>query len=62
MDIFSIPPAITISESPHLILCTAKEIAFIPEAHTLFIVVQGVFSGIPAEIAACLQGAWPKFA
>ena len=30
-----------------------------PEEHTLFIVVQGTESGIPAFIAACLAGAWP---
>ena len=37
-------------------------IAFIPEAQTLFIVVHGVFVGIPAPRAACLAGAWPDIA
>ena len=35
-------------------------IAFIPDAHTLFTVVQGTFSLIPAKIAACLAGACPN--
>jgi hypothetical protein len=30
-----------------------------PEAHTLLTVVQGTVSGIPANKAACLAGAWP---
>ncbi len=33
--------------------------AFIPEAQTLFTVVQGTESEIPAAIAACLAGACP---
>ena len=44
---FSIPPATTIFASPVIIDCTAKETAFIPDAHTLLIVVHGVFSLIP---------------
>ena len=33
-----------------------------PDAHTLFIVVQGTSFEIPAKIAAYLAGACPKFA
>ena len=35
----------------------AIEMAFMPLAHTLFTVVQGTLSGMPAAIAACLAGA-----
>jgi hypothetical protein len=35
---------------------------FIPEEQTLLIVVQMTELGIPAPKAACLAGAWPKFA
>lgn len=35
---------------------------FIPDAQTLFTVVQTTELGIPAPSAACLAGAWPKFA
>ena len=37
--------------------CAAIIIDFIPEEHTLLIVVQGTFCEIPANIAACLAGA-----
>jgi hypothetical protein len=33
----------------------------VPEAHTLLIVVAGT-SGKPANLAACVAGAWPKLA
>lgn len=35
---------------------------FIPDAQTLLTVVQTTELGIPAPNAACLAGAWPKFA
>lgn len=38
------------------------KLPFIPEAQTLFIVVQATEFGIPAPNAACLAGACPKFA
>ena len=49
---FSIPPATTISASPKAMVCAANMIDFIPEEQTLFTVVQGTVSGIPAKIAA----------
>ena len=39
-----------------------KNAPFIPEAHTLLMVVQITEYGNPAPNAACLAGAWPKFA
>ena len=39
-----------------------KSEPFIPEEQTLLIVVQITELGIPAPNAACLAGAWPKFA
>jgi len=39
-----------------------RTIPFIPDAHTLLIVVQITDVGIPAPNAACLAGACPKFA
>ena len=59
MLIFSIPPATTISASPHIIACAPNITDFIPEAHTLFIVVQATSLDKPAKIAACLAGACP---
>lgn len=35
---------------------------FIPDAQTLLTVVQTTVLGIPAPSAACLAGAWPRFA
>jgi hypothetical protein len=35
---------------------------FIPEEHTLLMVVQGTVLPIPAPSAACLAGAWPRLA
>ena len=57
---FSIPPAITISLSPSMMLCAAKAIDFIPDAQTLLTVVQITLSGNPANFAACLAGACPN--
>lgn len=37
----------------------ASVIAFMPLAHTLFIVVLATEFGRPAPRAACLAGAWP---
>ena len=54
---FSIPPATAISASPIAIVALANEMAFIPLAQTLFTVVQGTESNIPAPKAACRAGA-----
>ena len=56
---FSIPPATTTSASPMAMACAAMLMDFMPEEHTLFIVVQGTTSGIPAIKAACRAGACP---
>ena len=45
---FSIPPATTISASPVIIACAPNIIDFIPEAHTLFTVVQVTLLDNPA--------------
>ncbi|WVZ09661.1 hypothetical protein V8G54_014191 [Vigna mungo] len=58
----SIPPATTISLRPNCMVSAASMVAFIPDAHTLLIVVQITDVGIPAPNAACLAGACPKFA
>ncbi|MNE92435.1 hypothetical protein D3C80_1901590 [compost metagenome] len=55
----SIPPATTISASPHAIACAANITAFIPEAHTLFTVVAATSSDNPANNAAWRAGACP---
>jgi hypothetical protein len=39
-----------------------KGAPFIPDEQTLLIVVQITEVGMPAPKAACLAGAWPKFA
>ena len=56
----SIPPATITSWLPTARLCAAIITAFIPEAHTLLIVVQGVEIGSPAPRVACLAGACPE--
>lgn len=56
---FSMPPAITTWLSPALMDAAASAIAFIPDAHTLLIVMAGVSLGMPARIIACLPGFWP---
>ena len=56
---FSIPPTTTIWLSPAKMDCVPNMIAFMPEAHTLLMVVQGTELGKPAPIAACLAGACP---
>ena len=45
-----------------MMVCAAIIIAYLPEAQTLFTVVQGVSVDKPANSAACLAGAWPKLA
>lgn len=62
LDMLSIPPATTIWLVPSWMVWAAIMVAFIPEEHTLLIVVQTTVSGIPAPKAACLAGAWPKLA
>ena len=56
---FSIPPTTTTWLSPAKMDCVPSMIAFIPEAHTLFTVVQGTFCPKPAPSAACRAGACP---
>ena len=40
-------------------LCAAVMIAFIPEPHTLLMVLAGVVFGRPPKMDACRAGAWP---
>ena len=47
LDILSIPPATIIDRSPRDKLCAANITAFIPDAHTLLIVVASVEVGKP---------------
>jgi len=47
LDILSIPPATIIDRSPSDKFCAANITAFIPEAHTLLIVVASVEDGNP---------------
>ena len=39
--------------------CAAKTTAFMPEAHTLLIVIASTEEGRPANMLACRAGAWP---
>ena len=55
----SMPPATIQSLSPIIIDSAPSIMAFIPEAQTLFIVVPGTVSGIPANLEACVTGACP---
>src|ERR1700676_2263626 len=57
--IFSWPPAMTMSASPHLIACAARCVALSPLPHTLPIVMPGTLSGNPARMSACRAGFWP---
>lgn len=50
------PPVITISLIPRPIAIAAYTAVFIPEAHTLLIVVAGTLTGIPAASSAYLDG------
>ena len=53
------PPATMISLLPARIRSCASMVAFMPEPHTLLIVVQPADSGRPAPSAAWRAGAWP---
>jgi hypothetical protein len=52
MDMFSIPPATTISASPAMIICAAWFTQFKPEPHTTFMVTAGTSMGSPALMDA----------
>src|ERR1700722_1241446 len=56
---FSWPPAMTMSASPHLIACAARCVALSPLPQTLPIVMPGTLSGRPARFSACRAGFWP---
>src|ERR1700722_14165017 len=56
---FSWPPAMTMSASPHLIACAARCVALSPLPQTLPIVMPGTLSGRPARMSACRAGVWP---
>src|SRR5271166_2685241 len=56
---FSWPPAMTISASPHLIACAARWVALRPLPHTLPIVMPGTPAGRPARISAWRAGFCP---
>ena len=56
---FSCPPAITISASPHLIACAARCVALRPLPQTLPMVIAGTMSATPARIDAWRAGFWP---
>ncbi len=55
----SMPPATTSSASPSRTVLVPKITACRPEPQTLFSVVQGTLSGMPAKIDAWRAGAWP---
>ena len=55
----SMPPEITISAEPALMMSCASMVAFMPEPQTLLMVVAPVASGRPAPRAAWRAGAWP---
>lgn len=59
LDMLSNPPTIATLEWPSWIDCVPYTIDFMPDEHTLFTVVQVTVTGRPANIAACLAGAWP---
>src|SRR5688572_16272847 len=54
------PPATTTLDEPALIASCACMIAFMPDPHTLLMVVQPVEAGRPAPSDACRAGAWPR--
>ena len=56
----SVPPATTAEALPVMIVCAASTIALVPEAQTLFTVVQTVESLRPAVIAHWRAGFWPR--
>ena len=59
-DMFSIPPATTISASPARIICDAIATAFSPEPQSMLIVVAGTSFGMPAPSAAWRAGFCPS--
>ncbi len=58
----SMPPATTTRAEPALTRSCASMIAFMPEPHTLLMVVAPVDCGMPAASAAWRAGAWPRLA
>ena len=58
----SMPPATTTVAEPALIRSLPSMIAFMPEPHTLLIVVQPVPAGRSAPSDAWRAGAWPRLA
>ena len=59
---FSWPPHTTMSASPLAIDCAPSMAAFRPEPQTLLMVIAGIMSGSPAQIAAWRAGFWPTAA
>ncbi len=55
----SMPPETTSSAEPALMMSWASMVAFMPEPHTLLMVVAPVASGSLAPRAAWRAGAWP---
>ena len=55
----SMPPATMMSASPARMAWLACITAFIPDPHTLLMVVALTVTGSPAARAACRAGAWP---
>ena len=53
---FSWPPAITISASPHLIACAARWVALRPLPHTLPMVIAGTMSATPGTNRRLARG------
>src|ERR1700754_3795017 len=58
----SMPPATMTFAEPALMRSCASMIAFMPDPHTLLMVVQPVAFGNPAASAAWRAGAWPRLA
>ena len=58
----SMPPATTTLAEPALIRSWASIMAFMPEPHTLLMVVQPAEVGRPAWSDAWRAGAWPRLA
>ena len=59
LDIDSMPPATTMSNSPSLISDDARAIAAMPDGQTLLIVSAGTSSGMPPLFAAWREVIWP---
>lgn len=53
------PPTTTVSLLPSWMDCDPNTIDFMPEEHTLLMVVQVVEMGRPPRMAAWRAGAWP---